>query len=47
MSTFDALESGLALRANLASFSALVIVAGETDWESALVAGDEEIAFGV
>lgn len=43
-STFKALVSGFALRAELAPFSSFVLVARAADREAALVAGDEELA---
>jgi hypothetical protein len=44
--TFEPLVSGLALRAALVPFLALVLVARAADREGALVAGNEDIAGG-
>lgn len=43
---FEALESGLALGADLVALSALILVASPADREGALVAGHEELAVG-
>ena len=46
LATFEPLEPGFALRAELAPLSALVIVASAADGEGAFVAGDEELPVG-
>ena len=42
--TFETLEPGLALRADLVALSALILIASLADREGTLVAGDEELA---
>jgi hypothetical protein len=44
--TFQPLVSGLALRAALVPFLALVLVARAADWERTLVAGNKDVTSG-
>jgi hypothetical protein len=42
--TLETLESGFALRADLVSFSALILVASSADGKGTLVAGHEQLS---